>query len=83
MESSRLKNKRHPGKLIEMKLPPCSFCNGPVELETSKTDEDGKAIHEECYVRKLRSDRPQAPATPTLLPRDLASAVSATSTAAG
>jgi len=25
-----------------------------VELETTKTDEYGKAIHEECYVLKVR-----------------------------
>jgi hypothetical protein len=32
----------------------CALCNSPVELETCKTDERGKAVHEECYVRKLR-----------------------------
>ncbi len=29
-------------------VPICYFCNEPVELEKSKADEDGKAIHEEC-----------------------------------
>jgi len=29
----------------------CSICAAPVPLETSKTDEHGKAVHEECYVR--------------------------------
>jgi hypothetical protein len=24
-----------------------------VELETAKTDEDGKAIHEDCYVGRM------------------------------
>ena len=28
----------------------CSICNKPVELETTKTDGRGKAVHEECYV---------------------------------
>ena len=28
----------------------CSLCNRPVPLESSKTDENGKTVHEECYV---------------------------------
>jgi hypothetical protein len=28
----------------------CSICNKPVDLETSKTDDRGKAVHEQCYV---------------------------------
>jgi len=36
-------------------LPACCICNSPVLLETRKTDEDGQAVHEECYVLKLRS----------------------------
>jgi hypothetical protein len=28
----------------------CSICQKPVAVETSKTDERGCAIHEECYV---------------------------------
>ena len=31
----------------------CSICNEAVELETAKIDESGKAVHEECYVRKV------------------------------
>jgi hypothetical protein len=30
-------------------IPLCSICHKPVELETSKTDHNGKAVHEECY----------------------------------
>jgi hypothetical protein len=30
----------------------CSICNKPVDLETAKTDENGKTVHEECYVFK-------------------------------
>ncbi len=37
------------------KLPGCSFCKSPVLLETSKTDEYGQAVHEECYVLKVCS----------------------------
>jgi hypothetical protein len=28
----------------------CSICGNPVSLEASKTDEQGMAVHEECYV---------------------------------
>jgi hypothetical protein len=35
-------------------LPLCSICVKPVPLETCKTDEGGKAVHEECYVLKLK-----------------------------
>lgn len=31
----------------------CPICNEPVSLENSKTDEDGHATHEECYVAKV------------------------------
>jgi len=34
-------------------LPTCPVCNERVELETSKTDEMGQAIHEECYLELL------------------------------
>jgi hypothetical protein len=33
----------------------CCVCTRPIPLETSKTDEHGKAVHEECYVRKTIS----------------------------
>ena len=35
------------------KLPICPICSEGVELEISKTDEDGKPIHEECYLIKI------------------------------
>jgi len=28
----------------------CSICGNSVALEASKTDEQGSAVHEECYV---------------------------------
>ncbi len=34
--------------------PNCSVCERPVQLETSKADEFGKAIHEECHVLKVK-----------------------------
>jgi hypothetical protein len=33
--------------------PLCSICGKPVVLETSKTDSNAQAVHEECYARKL------------------------------
>ena len=32
----------------------CRICGKPVSVETAKTDGDGKAIHEECYVLKVK-----------------------------
>ena len=31
----------------------CPICHESVKLETAKCDEDGKAIHEACYLQKL------------------------------
>jgi hypothetical protein len=28
----------------------CWVCNKPVELETAKTDDRGRVVHEECYA---------------------------------
>jgi hypothetical protein len=39
------------------RFPICSLCNGPIELETGKTDENGDAVHEECYVLKMQAER--------------------------
>lgn len=38
----------------------CSICGRHVILELSNTDEDGRAVHEHCYVRKvaIASTRP-------------------------
>lgn len=30
--------------------PICPFCSAPVELETAKTNDQGVAVHEKCYV---------------------------------
>jgi hypothetical protein len=38
------------------KLPdiPCILCNEPVDLSVDlSTDEDGKAVHEHCYVKRI------------------------------
>lgn len=36
-------------------LPVCPICHQPVKLESSKTDEDGTAVHERCYVESICS----------------------------
>ena len=36
----------------------CVICREPVALETAKTDDDGQATHEECYVEKIRGKIP-------------------------
>lgn len=33
--------------------PLCYICDNPVQLETAKTDEGGRAIQEECHLLKL------------------------------
>jgi hypothetical protein len=42
-----------------MSDPVCSICNKPIVLETSKTDENGKAVHEDCYIKRLASGKKQ------------------------
>jgi hypothetical protein len=42
-------------------LPRCSLCDKPVLLETSKTDEYGKAVHSECYALKMRLKQATTP----------------------
>ena len=34
--------------------PVCPICQTPVPLEIAKTDEDGVAIHEQCYILKVK-----------------------------
>ena len=36
----------------------CSICGKAVVLEKCKIDEDGKAVHENCYFNKLAGRRP-------------------------
>ena len=33
----------------------CPFCSEPVELETANTDQNGRAVHENCYVAYIAS----------------------------
>ena len=40
----------------------CGICRQAVPLERCKIDEWGKAVHEECYVRKVVLPRIASPA---------------------
>jgi len=31
----------------------CAVCGNPVDLESCKTDERGKAVHQKCYVAEI------------------------------
>jgi hypothetical protein len=35
----------------------CRICGKPVAIETCKTDDGGKAVHEECYVLRLTPEQ--------------------------
>jgi hypothetical protein len=45
-------------ELFSLRAPICSICNAPVLLDSAKTDEDGAAIHEACYLVKIGVRKP-------------------------
>jgi hypothetical protein len=47
--------------ILKPQLPICSICNKPVEPDIAVTDQDGKPVHEECYVLKLRQEDAKKP----------------------
>ena len=42
--------------------PRCVVCGKPVQLESTKTDEFGQAIHESCYLRRILAALSDSPA---------------------
>ena len=38
--------------------PECAICKKSVKLEESKADENGQAIHEDCYVSSVTEKKP-------------------------
>ena len=44
--------------------PHCAICEQPVNLEESKTDEHGNAVHENCYVWTVELKKPRRQITP-------------------
>jgi len=45
--------------------PLCFICHTPVELEISKTDENGRAVHERCYLLRLRQKQRTTESNPS------------------
>lgn len=43
------------------RFPLCSICHKPVKIETSKTDELGKAVHEGCYLLRVTLKKNRTP----------------------
>jgi hypothetical protein len=41
----------------------CSICNKPVDLQTAKIDDKGKAVHAECYFLTVVKQLPSQPIT--------------------
>jgi hypothetical protein len=41
--------------------PTCPLCNKEVLLETCKADEQGRAVHEDCYAQKITLHQPSQP----------------------
>ncbi|MGC1372134.1 MAG: hypothetical protein WA824_08355 [Candidatus Sulfotelmatobacter sp.] len=42
----------------------CTFCSETVDLTVDLyADENGNAVHEDCYVKHVTSSRPNFPAT--------------------
>lgn len=56
LELKRARFKQTGPQLVgdDTRLARCYLCDKPVPLEASKTDENGKAVHEECYLLKIR-----------------------------
>jgi hypothetical protein len=44
--------------LASLQTPICCICSLPVSLNNAKTDEDGNAVHEDCYLIKLGVAKP-------------------------
>jgi len=43
---------------------PCKLCSKPVDLSADfSADENGKAVHEHCYVKHITSSRSNTTAT--------------------
>jgi hypothetical protein len=43
---------------------PCALCDEPVNLSTDlQADENGKSVHEECYVKRIASSPSSLPSS--------------------
>ncbi len=52
VESEIKQSRRSPHHVLH-----CRTCGRPVAVETAKTDSDGQAVHEECYLVSVRRRR--------------------------
>jgi hypothetical protein len=48
---------------IFSRVPLCSICEKPLDPKIAVTDQDGKPVHEECYVLKLQQEDAKKPPT--------------------
>lgn len=64
LEAKRSRFKQSGPQLVPSDLARCQVCDEPVPLEASKTDENGKAVHEECYAIKVRLRQTTTPSNP-------------------
>ena len=39
----------------------CAICGKPIFLEDASVDENGKPVHEECYLTKIRAEEKRDP----------------------
>jgi hypothetical protein len=44
--------------MIRSRFPLCTICREPVDLRIAKTDDEGEAVHEECYLMKMKDNPP-------------------------
>lgn len=57
LKIGRLKQASPSSVRDRFELPRCILCGNPVLLGNSKTDENGKAVHDECYLLRMRLKR--------------------------
>ena len=44
-------------RLVPEILAKCAICGKPIPLEAVKVSEDGKPVHEECYIGKTKNQK--------------------------
>lgn len=50
---------------FDQRFPVCPVCKDSVELTTARANEDGQALHDDCYIGILKSTvRPPEPTAP-------------------
>lgn len=45
--------------MLRARFPVCAICNEPVDLRIAKTNDEGRAVHEECYLMKMKDPPPE------------------------